>query len=79
MIEAKIAIETSSSKLDITSKLNLAVGIAMKLDQSEEIYELPHISIDQLFAIFGSLIFPLLAPIIKNSFSEIKRYRDLTK
>lgn len=39
----------------------------------EDMLELPFVSYDQLFAIFGSFIVPLLAPMLKNLAFELKR------
>ncbi len=78
VIDASIALKEDSSKYEVTNKLNSAIDLAKRLSHIDEIYELPHVSADQLFAIFGSLVLPLIAPMIKNVFSEIKRYRDLT-
>jgi hypothetical protein len=58
--------------------LNLALEEAVNLTVDEEILELPFVSYDQLFAIFGSLILPLLAPMLKNFAFEVKRYRILS-
>jgi len=60
-------------------KLNLALEEAKRLATEEEMFELPYVSYDQLFAIFGSLIFPLLAPMIKNISSEFSRFRTHSK
>ena len=79
LVEANILVESKSNKHEITLKLNSAIDAVMKLDQVDEIFELPHVSHDQLFAIFGSLIFPLLAPMIKNGISEMKRFKALKK
>ena len=57
----------------------LALEEAMTLSVDEDIFELPYVSSDQMFAIFGSIVFPLLAPMIKNFPHEVKRYRMLSK
>ena len=71
MIDAKTALKENSSKYKVTSKLDSAMSIAKRLTHSDEIYELPYVSADQLFAIFGSLLLPLLAPIIKNVYCYV--------
>lgn len=79
LVEAMTSVESKSNKHEITMKLNSAIDAVMKLDQIDEIFELPYVSPDQFFAIFGSLIFPLLAPMIKNGISEMKRLKALKK
>ena len=57
-------------------KLTFALEQAKFISLNEEILELPHVSYDQLFAIFGSMMFPLLAPMLKNFVFEVKRYKN---
>ena len=77
VIYAKTALETNSNKYKVMAELNSAIDLAMTINHIDEIFELPYVSADMLFAIFGSLIFPLLAPMVKNVFPEIKRYKNL--
>jgi hypothetical protein len=54
-------------------KLNKALETSSCLKSNIDIFELPIVSFDQKFAVFGSLILPLVAPIIKNVAFELKR------
>lgn len=72
--EATIHLENSNySLLYRIHKLNMALEMSSLLKSNTNIFELPSVSFDQKFAVFGSLILPLVAPIIKNLAFELKR------
>jgi hypothetical protein len=64
---------------EATVFLNEAVDLMHKIRMDDETFEIPFISLDQLFAIFGSLLLPLIVPLIKNTVNEVKRYKEKTK
>jgi Phosphatidylinositol-glycan biosynthesis class S protein. len=71
-----------SSRGDISlvnRKLNDGIRLLHDIHMDEEMFELPHVPLDQLFAVFGSLLLPLFVPTIKNFISELKRYSSKTK
>ncbi len=72
--EATNHVENSNySLLYRIHKLNMALEMSSLLKSNMDIFELPSVSYDQKFAVFGSLILPLVAPIIKNLAFELKR------
>lgn len=64
---------------EATVVLNKAVDLMHQIRMDDETFELPFISLDQLFAVFGSLLLPLFVPIIKNAVLEVRRYKRLTQ
>ena len=62
-----------------TRKLNLALHLAHSVVKDDSMMELVHFSSDQYFAVYGSLLLPLVIPFVKSCIIEIKRYRDLKK
>jgi len=63
----------------VNRRLNDGIRLLHDIKTDEEMFELPHTPLDQLFAVFGSLLLPLFVPTIKNFISELKRYRSKTK
>jgi hypothetical protein len=63
----------------VNKKLNDGIRLLQEINVDDEMFELPHVPMDQLFAVFGSLMLPLFVPTIKNFISELKRYRAKTK
>lgn len=56
------------------NRLNDALDASSKLTSYQDIFELPHVTFDQIFAVLGSLMLPLIAPILKNIISELKQF-----
>ncbi len=59
--------------------LNEASILAFEIRTDAETFELPYVAIDQIFAVFGSLLVPLFVPILKNVIFEAKRYKEKMK
>jgi len=82
MDEVQGALDIMSSMGDIRSvnrRLNDGLRLLRDITTDEEMFELPHTPLDQLFALFGSLLLPLFVPIVKNFISELKRYKSISK
>jgi len=60
---------------EIIILLNEANDLTFQIMGDEDTFELPYVANDQLFAVFGSLLVPVLVPILKNLISEKKRYK----
>jgi hypothetical protein len=74
------ALHTISSEPNDLSSSNQWIKEAMILSSQiisdDELFELPHVPLDQMFAVFGSLLLPLFLPLIKNLAAELKRYKS---
>mmetsp|Transcript_21971 Transcript_21971/g.33399 ORF Transcript_21971/g.33399 Transcript_21971/m.33399 type:complete len:747 (-) Transcript_21971:22-2262(-) len=70
--------ETSSQTnlQKVSSLLNEALYLSHDISTDEDIFEVPFFALDQLFAVFGSLLLPLAIPMLKNLQMETKRYRQ---
>jgi hypothetical protein len=64
---------------DSAKKLNLALDFAQSLSGDDSMMELVHFSMDQYFAVYGSLLLPLVIPFLKSFIVEMKRYHALKK
>lgn len=60
--------------LALKKMMNEAVELSSQIISDKDIFELPHVPVDQIFAIFGSLLLPLCVPLIKNLIVEMKRF-----
>lgn len=58
-----------------TQKLNLAIEEATSIIATDDMLELPFVDYNQIFAVFGSFILPLIAPMLKNIMVELKQIR----
>ena len=58
--------------------INDALNLAKTIATDYQLVELPYVPQEHLFAIFGSLLAPLVLPFLIGSIREWKRYRRLT-
>ncbi|GFH61500.1 hypothetical protein CTEN210_17976 [Chaetoceros tenuissimus] len=70
-----ISLKEDGDDAEATRIINIAMEYMQKLKTDEDTFELPYTAPDQYFAIFGSLLLPLLVPIIKNFMIELKDYK----
>lgn len=77
------ALHSSASKSDDLTLpnqlLNDAIILSSQILSDDELFELPHIPRDQMFAVFGSLLLPLFLPLLKNLAVEAKRYKSFKR
>lgn len=71
------SIASKSDDLTLPNQLiNDAIILSSQILSDDELFELPHIPRDQMFAVFGSLLLPLFLPLLKNLAVEAKRYKS---